>query len=423
MLVRILPTDHVLPPWGERPATWPVLLRPAAEHTRSALLSAGLALDLAGERSERVLLLTDDLLVSSEFVRDFLAIASTRPADRLLVACLGPSLAASRSAGRSALGPGPDGSLPVPMVLWQGSQGPAPTGLDELLEVARSAEAVVVDPKEQTREIEVPRPYCEPGKDTMTIGGSTRIALHLRHRSHLQHACAEMLGAGMLRTLGGNKLLLALRWLWGRLRPGPRRMFCRIGKGCRIDRTAILEGAVLGPGCTVGAHAVVRGSLLGAGVHVEDGAQVQMCVAGDKVRVGRQTAMLGCVLMEGSNPTQGMMQFSVLGRHSATTKASWFQDTRFDGRNIMVEAPPGDPRKLLDAGTRFLSVDVGHGTVVGANVMIAAGRMLPGNAKIVGDPAMVASRIDEGFDRIDAGGATLVAKDGRLQLLQQTKEP
>lgn len=428
MLVRILPTTHVLPPWGERPATWPILLRPALDHTRQALLSAGLALDLAGEPADRVLLLTDDVLLSPEFVRDFLAIAGTRPTDRPLVACLGPSLSADRSAGRSALPPGPDGSLPVPLVLWQGSQGPTPTGLEELLEAARTAEPVVVDPQEQTREIEVPRAYCEPGEDTMTIGGSTRVALHLRHRSHLQQACQELLGAGILRTLAGNKLLLALRWLWYRFRPGPRRMFSRIGKGCRIDRTAIIEGAVLGPGCTVGAYAIIRGSVLGAGVSVEDGAQVQMCALGDKVRVGRQTAMLGCVLMEGSNPTQGMMQFSVLGRHSATTKASWFMDTRFDGRNIQLEAPPGDPRKLLDAGTRFLSVDVGHGTVVGAGVVVSAGRMLPGNAKVICDPAQVANRIDETFDRTDAGGATLVAKDGRLQLLQpgtseEMKEP
>jgi carbonic anhydrase/acetyltransferase-like protein (isoleucine patch superfamily) len=417
VLARILATDHVLPPWGDRPATWPVLVRPALDHTRDALLAAGLALDLAGEAADRVLLLPDDLLLSTEFVRDFLAIAGTRPADRPLVACLGPGLNASRSAGRSALPPGPDGSLPVPLVLWQGRQGPAPTCLDELLEVARTAEAVVVDAQEKTQELPVPRAYCDPGKETMTVGGSARVALHLRHRSHLLQANSELLGATFLRTLGGNKVLLALRWLWGRLRPGPRRLFSRIGKGCKIHPTAIIEGATLGPGCEIGAFAIVRASVLGAGVAVEDGAQVQMCVAGDKVRVGRQTAMLGCVLMEGSNPTMGMMQFSVLGRHTATTKASWFQDTRFDGKNIQVEAPPGDPRRMLDAGTRFLSVDVGHGTLVGANVMIAAGRMLPGNAQVIGDPALVATRIDETFDRTDAGGAILVARDGRLQRL------
>ena len=417
MLARILPTDHVLPPWGDRPADWPLLNRPALDLTKEALLSAGVTLDEAGEPAERLLLLTDDVLLSAEFVSDFLAIASTRPADRPLVACLGPSLSADRSAGRSALPAGPDGSLPVPLLLWQGSQGPPPTRLDELLEAAREAEAVVVDPKEQTRELPVPRVYCDPGKETVTIGGSTRLALHLRHRSHLQQACAELLGAGMLRALGGNKLWLALRWLWYRLRPGPRRMFSRIGKGCRIDPTAIIEGAVLGPGCNVGAHAIIRGSVLGADVAVEDGAQVQMSCLGDRVRVGRQTAMLGCVMMEGSNPTQGMTQFSVLGRHSATTKDSWFMDTRFDHQNITVEAPPGDDRKLLDAGTRFLSVDVGHGTVVGAGVLVAAGRMLPGNARIIGDPDAVASRIDTTFDSTDADGAVLVVRGGRLQRL------
>jgi carbonic anhydrase/acetyltransferase-like protein (isoleucine patch superfamily) len=416
MRARILTTDHVLPPWGDRPADWHVLLRPAAEWTREALAEVGIELDAGSDPpAAGTLLLSDDVLVSPEFLRDFAAIASTRPDAPPLVACLGPGFAASRSAGRAALKPGPDGSLPIPMVLWQGSQDRPPSTPNDLLALAEGAEPVVVDPQQSAHELPVPRAYADPGKETMTVAGSTRIALHLRHRSHLLQANSEMLGASFLRTLGGAKWKLASRWLWGKLRPGPRRMFSRIGKGCKIDPTAIVEGCQLGDGCEVGAHAILRAAVLGEGVSIEDGAHVQMSVLDDRSRVGRQTALLGCVLMEGAHSSQRMMQFATLGRHTATTAASWFMDTRFDGKNITVEAPPGDPAKILDAGTRFLACDVGHGTIVGANILLAAGRMLPGHALITCDPKMVLSKIDGAIDPTDAGGAMLVVRDGKLE--------
>lgn len=427
MKARILTADGAPPPWGEPAASWPVLLRPALDWTREALAVAGADVEewireagagegpgpLPARGGEPVLLLPDDLLLSAEFVRDFLRIAATRPG-RPLLACLGPGASARRSAGRSALPPLPDGSLPLPLLLWPGGTAEAPRTLPDLLGAAREAEPIPVDPAEQAREIDVPRVYADPGKETMTVAGSTRIALHLRHRSHLQQANTEMLGAAFLRTLSGSRLLLALRWIWGHLRPGPRRLLSRIGKGCRIHPTAIVEGARLGQGCEIGAHAIVRASVLGERACVEDGAHVQMCVLGDRSRVGRQSSLLGCVLMEGAHSTQGMMQMAVLGRHAATTRASWFLDTRFDGRNVRVEPPPLDPPGLLDSGTRFLACDVGHDTVVGAGVLVAAGRMLPGNARIACEPDGMVAALDEDVDRIDCAGEILVVRGGKL---------
>ena len=216
-----------------------------------------------------------------------------------------------------------------------------------------------------------------------------------------------------------NKLILALKFLWQRfLKPGPRVLFSKVGKGCKIHPTAIVEASKLGDGCEIGAYAIVRASVLGPGCTIEDGAHVQMCVLDEGAHVGRQTAVFTCYLMEGSHSTQTMMQMSVLGRHAATTRASWFQDTRFDGKHMRVEPPPTESDAgLLDSGTRFLGCDVGHETMVGADVFVAAGRMLPSHAKVIADPLRTASKLDSAIDVLDAGGDVLVVRDGRLEPL------
>ncbi len=425
MQAYLVPTEAALPPWGDPTPSWKVLGRPVQVLQREALVGGkaggGPCSGLASEPpvDGPVLVLTDDLLVSREFVADFLAIAATRGDERPLIACLGPSEAANRSAGRSALPTGPDGSLPVPMLLWPRSQRPAPSTWPELLEAAIDAEPVVVDPREETREIPVPRAYAEEGKETITAAASLRIALHLRHRTHLLQANLDWMGREFLAAIGGKpKWLLALRYVWERLRPGPRRLFSKIGKGCKIHPTAIVEASSLGAGVEVGAYAIVRASIVGDGASIEDGAHVQMCVLDAGSRVGRQTSVFASVLMEGAHSTQGMMQMSVLGRNAATTAASWFMDVRFDGKHVRVEAPPGDEPGLLDAGTRFLGCDVGHGTIVGAAVLVASGRMLPSNATVVTDPSTIAGKLDSNIDALDAGGATLTIRDGKLEKLR-----
>lgn len=417
MKALIVSTAHAPPPWGDPPRDWKLLGVPVAQLQRAALPQIVTTPPPGGEP---VLVLPDDLLVSREFVDAFLAIASTRDGAGPLLACLGPGAAATRSAGRSALPPGPDGSLPVPMILWQGTQAPPPATLDALLEASLDAEAVVVDPEEQTREIDVPKAYADPGKTTITAAASPRVALHLRHRTHLLQANLDWLGAEFVRNIGKkSKLLLALRFVWERfLRPGPRRLFSSIGKGCKIHPTAIVEASKLGPGCEIGAYAIVRASVLGPGCTLEDAAHVQMCVLDEGARVGRQTAIFAAYLMEGAHSTQGMMQMSVLGRHTATTRASWFMDTRFDGKHVRVEPPAHDPDAgLLDSGTRFLGCDAGHETIVGADVFVASGRMLPSHAKVIADPARNASKMDSDIDMLDAGGGVLVVRDGRLEPL------
>jgi len=387
-MARVLPTEHRPAPWGDRPADWPVLLRSAEAWLTEAL----------GEFDVSA---TDDLFVNAAFVSAFVDAAG----GEVRVACVAGSHASKRLRGRSLLPPGPDESVRLP--LMTGFDG---ASADELLAAAATAECVVVDPREEAREVPVPRAWADDAEaGTMTMAASRRLGIHLTHRSLLLEANLAALGSSFVAAMGKPKILLALRYLYERFRPGPRRLFSRIGKGCRIHPTAIVEASQLGSGVEVGAYAIVRGSVIGDGVTIEDAAHVQLAIVGPRARVARQCYVFGVVLMEGAHSAQPIMQASVLGREAATTSASWFTDVRF-GSHIRVEGHDG----LLDTGTRFLGCDVGHGTVVGAGVTVAPGRMLPSNAIITGNPDHLLARLDEEIDVLDAGGETLTIRGGRL---------
>jgi carbonic anhydrase/acetyltransferase-like protein (isoleucine patch superfamily) len=288
-----------------------------------------------------------------------------------------------------------------------------PHTVAELLAAAAGAAAIAVDPAERKHSIPAPRAYADEGEDHIDVAASTRIALWLEHRSHLQQANLEMLGATFLRSMGRPKLLLGLRYLFERWRPGARRLFSRIAAGCKIHPTAIIEASSIGPGCEIGAYAIVRASVLGEGVAIEDGAHVQMACLGSGARIARQTSVFASVLMEGAHSAQAVMQMSVLGRHSATTSASWFVDVRLEG-NVRVESSGAG---LLDSGTRFLGCDMGHASFLGAGVTVAAGRMLPSNAKIIADPKSSLSTLGS-VDPMDGGGRIFVVKGGSLEPLR-----
>jgi hypothetical protein len=152
---------------------------------------------------------------------------------------------------------------------------------------------------------------------------------------------------------------------------------------------------------------------------VEDAAQVHLSVLGAHSRVSRQTSLFACVLMEGAHSAQAVMQASVLGRDAVTTSASWFMDVRFgpDLRSapIRVEARDGTTEHgLLETGSKVLGCDVGHGTVVGAGVLVAPGRMLPSRALVVADAAGIVTKLAGEIDPMDAGGRTLRVREGVL---------
>jgi len=413
MQTHFIPCEERPSPWGEPASLWPILGQQVKAHTIKALESLG-----QNSNSSDHIVLPENLLLSPEFI-----VAFKKEVEELrrngephctLRGELASGSSARRSRARSSLKDlslSPEGlALPL-LVVPQGH--PLPASVSESIHLARQSKAVSVSPVEKTQLLPSPRAYSDPDKEGIEVAASKHIALYLEHRSHLQQANLEMLGAQLLRALDRPRWLQALRYLWERFRPGPRRLFSEISRGCKIHPTAIVEGSSLGANCEVGAYAIVRGCVLGEGVSVEDGAHLHLSSLGDKVRVARQTSVFASVLMEGAHSAQTVMQMSVMGRHSATTSASWFEDVRLNGP-VRVESNRGDV--FVDSGTRFLGCDLGHNSFIGAGVTVAAGRMVPSNTQIVANPLHSLRTLKGGFPS-DGGGSIYTVREGHLEPL------
>ena len=261
----------------------------------------------------------------------------------------------------------------------------------------RAAEVLVIDSKERT--LEVPLSEEHHGASHVELPISDRLVMPTHH--WLQLLWANLLGLGphLWRNLMGRNIVeMFFRTMWAVLRSGslrPRRVGAqlgRIGKGCRIHPSAVVEGCWLGDGVEIGANAVVRGSVLADGARVEDLAMVEFSVLAPTAVVQRQAMVKFSVLSVGS-ATGGLMQLGVLDRHAALKRTAVLMDVSF-GQSVQVSA--GGSRFAAPLG--MAGVCVGEMTTVGAGVHVAAGRAIPSNLKIVAGGDNTVVRIPDGLE-------------------------
>ena len=271
-----------------------------------------------------------------------------------------------------------------------------------------AAEAIVVEAKEKT--LEVPLSEEHHGASHVELPISDRLVMPTQH--WLQLLWANLLGLGpyLWRTLmGRNVVEVVFRAGWAMLRAGsfrPHRVGAqlgRVGKGCRIHPSAVVEGCWLGDGVEIGANAVVRGSVLADGASVEDLAMVEFSVIGPMARVQRQAMVKFSVLSFGS-AAGGLMQLGVLDRHAALKRTAVLMDVSF-GQAVQIVATG----KRYAAPLSMAGVCVGELSTVGAGVHVAAGRCIPPNLKIVSGGDNTVVRIPDGME----GLVTVV--DGSLE--------
>lgn len=266
---------------------------------------------------------------------------------------------------------------------------------------------VVVDPDEKVIEFPAPAFYQDGG--TMQIGLAKHPVMTVHHWVHVLWV-NQLVGGLELRNTPTWQFVL--RGLWGVLRAFSLNKWRvlgklnRIGKGCDIHPTAVIEGSTLGPGCVIGPYARVMFSTLGEGVQVMPVAQVELCVLGDRAVVAEQSFLRFCVLYPEAVASQYLMQQCVIGRRAITTGGAFTMDLNFD-QDIRV---PLDGA-LHSTGTRFLGSAFGHRCRVGTGFWMASGRMVPNDYFLVRDPTRVLSKLPPGL----ADQGPLVASDGVLR--------
>lgn len=220
---------------------------------------------------------------------------------------------------------------------------------------------------------------------------SARTAVTVRHWVHLLRANLAAVPVAL-----GDALLMApwnLAWTWLRapLRAGLGRL-AAVGRGCDIHPTARLEGCRVGDRVRIGAYSVLRGCVVGDDAIVED----HVTARGSVVERGAHLANFAMfnlsVLGEGSSIGHIGAQASILGRRSFVASFAVLQDLSFSG---VVRVRDGDG--LVDAGTPFLGVAVGHDVRLASTLVIPPGREVPNGVELHVDPEFRVGALDPGL--------------------------
>jgi acetyltransferase-like isoleucine patch superfamily enzyme len=191
---------------------------------------------------------------------------------------------------------------------------------------------------------------------------------------------AELLRANLLAIsatqLDRPRWLQVLRYLWAALRAGSLRLekalgkFNKIGDGCTIHPSAVLEGCVVGDFVTIGAGAYLRGCVVADDARVEAQALCDLSYIGKDAHIQRRAHVGMSVILEEAR-VGGFVQVSVVGRRAATKVYSVTTDMKVEGR-VKVDTPLG--LREIDIG--YLGTCFGHGSFVGSGVWLAPGRVI-----------------------------------------------
>jgi carbonic anhydrase/acetyltransferase-like protein (isoleucine patch superfamily) len=162
----------------------------------------------------------------------------------------------------------------------------------------------------------------------------------------------------------------------------------RLGRGCRIHPTAVLENAILENGVIVGANSIVRHSHIGAGTTINDNASIVNSVLGKHNVIASGNHINLCMTYEEVFLIHGPYQFSIFGRSSAVF-AVINCDIRLDQKTISIPTDSG----LLDSKQPLLGIAYGHHSKVGGGNIIAAGRIVP-NHKRIDPPSTIILKVE-----------------------------
>jgi len=366
----VSPSGVSIEPFGDPVARAQVLGRDLGELVREELGRAGLTVVETPPDGEDYLAVSDRTWITAPLLRTFLE-TSTAP---------------SRLRVDDALWLKTTGDLqdlPEPGV-YEVALIPAgqPPGYDGLQEVT-----VGMSIQEQATKSRHPAmAHAMPE----TIPWTDACVHQIDHWAHVLRVNWFASSAAICRDGRAFKRSNPLKKLWTALRVIARvrslskwkigRALCRVGKGCSIHPTAIVELSEIGDGVEIGPYAIVRCSVLRDGAQVESHASVNGSVLGEGARLGaRGTANL-CVLYPGA----------FIGCGNGYQACLFGRDAWVAMSVTVFDMPLGDPVKVrrgderVSSGLHFLGAAVGHRARVGGQVTLGWGAEVPNDATVVG---------------------------------------
>jgi carbonic anhydrase/acetyltransferase-like protein (isoleucine patch superfamily) len=397
----------------------PIGNRPLAERQREAFAGQGFAIeDVDGPeqiRDREFLLFVDNLYVSPALLRSFLKAlrrrAGTRPPCMQLALAEGPFTAFSQFAGEQATADvGAQRGYRYGLYACRTEAPVSPAVLE-------AAEPLLVDPGR--RRLTLPFSSRLPPMRDLNVPVTDRVAFELTSWVHLWMANLSFIAVSFMGRVRSARGLAWLAWRVGlgvfgafSLRPFSIALSilarCVVrGRGCRIHPSAVVEASILGRGVDIGPQCVVRGSILGDRVRVLEQSVVDGSVLGDDVLVNPQ----GLVKVTVAYPRAvfNWIQAGVVGEGAFLSTLCRPLDMKMQG-----EVRVRHRGRLVGTGLSFLGCCIGHRSFVSADSVIAPGRLIPNDHRIVSDDSRHIRDVPEGLPVDDL----LVDRDGIVQPLR-----
>ncbi len=423
MKAYIYRTGTVISPFGDDVSDVQVLNQSLSETQRRACRKAGLEwsrIDDPSEARERPCVLAPDSLYFSEkALGDFLKAARKRGVS-------GASLALRRCTSVEHALPLQDTRLidfrsehgRAVYDLWLVPEGPLPADPARVRdELAGRCPPLEVPMREIAIPVRVPvlheqeRPFLFPITST--------VCCNISHWTHLLWLAHLSLGIGWMEHLRSNAASSALQLLGSvARRPTVNKWkvlarMNRIGRGCDVHPTAYLEASILGDGVEVGAGACIRNSIIGPDVVVADHARVINSVVGQACLLTEDYFLLSSLCYPGSILGNPKTQMAVIGRDVYLCGWTSLLDAKFVGDVQVVHRG-----EKVGTGRSFLACCIGHRAVLGARVLIHAGREIPNDLLMVSRPEDVISEIPPDLPQ----NTPLVNEGGTLVPLQSLQK-
>ena len=277
-----------------------------------------------------------------------------------------------------------------------------PVGSPEDLD---SIDPVVIDPKESVEEPRLPPQFVNESTPTR-VSVTSRGAMHVTHWALVLRVNLAAFVSTLKDLWERRSVYIVLRFiadkLFGRFR---RVRLSRLGKGCDIHPTAVVEGSWLGDNVKVGAGAVIQGSVIGNDTIVEEAAVIELATIGHRCWIGRNTVVFMSVMYDGVFSGHRLTQACIFGHEVCTTGGGYLIDMNFDGPVKVLK-----DGKVVDSGTNFLGVCIGHRVTMGTGMWIHAGREIPNDTFLIRDPRDVLLKIPADLEP----GEPVMLKDGTL---------
>ena len=399
----VLLSGRVISPFGDAPGDVQVLNRSLRERQQEACEQAGAAAPTEIDSLDRIdttpcLLFADYTWFTRSLLEAF--VAQARSAGSSSRCAIAASVFVEATASLQDLDRFPDEQGAAAYDLWYLT---GPVGSAEDL---AALTPMAVDPREKVEEPRLPPQFVNESTPTR-VAVTSRGAMHVTHWALILRVNLAAFVATLKDLWERRPVYIILRFIADRLFGRFRRVrLSRIGKGCKIHPTAVVEGSWLGEGVKVGAGAVIQGSVIGNQTIVEEAAVIELSTIGHRTWIGRNTVVFMSVMYEGVFSGHRLTQACLFGRNVCTTGGGYLIDMNFDGPVKVVK-----DGAVVDSGTNFLGVCLGHDVTMGTGMWIHAGREVPNGTFLIRDPGDVLVRIPEDIEP----GVPMLLEDGTLR--------